>query len=68
VAPKGIGRPLAASEAQQRQVLVMRKEGKSLRTIAAKTSLSPRTVRTIVGKVEGPTAPPSAPTSFASWN
>jgi DNA-binding CsgD family transcriptional regulator/uncharacterized coiled-coil protein SlyX len=53
VAPKGIGRPLAASEAQQRQVLVMRKEGKSLRIIAAKTSLSPRTVRTIVGKAEG---------------
>jgi DNA-binding CsgD family transcriptional regulator/uncharacterized coiled-coil protein SlyX len=53
VAPRGIGRPLAASEAQQRQVLVMRKEGKSLRTIAAKTSLSRRTVRTIVGKAEG---------------
>src|SRR5260370_35039037 len=52
VAPKGIGRPLAASEAQQRQVLVMRKEGKSLRIIAATTSLSPRTVRTIVGKAE----------------
>jgi transposase len=31
----------------------MRKEGKSLRAIAAKTSLSPRTVRTVVGKAEG---------------
>ena len=53
VAPQGIGRPLAASEAQQSQVLAMRKEGKSLRAIAAKTGLSPRTVRTIVGKAEG---------------
>jgi hypothetical protein len=53
VVAQGIGRPLAASEAQQRQVLAMRKEGKSIRAIAAKTSLSLRTVRTIVGEAEG---------------
>jgi len=53
VAPREIGRPLAASDAQQRQVLAMRKEGKSLRAIGSKTSLSPRTVRTIIGKADG---------------
>ena len=50
VAPRAIGRPLAASEAQQAEVLKQRKAGASLRTITAATGLSLRTVRTIVEK------------------
>jgi hypothetical protein len=52
VAPKGIGRPLACSEAQQRRVLALRRAGKSLRAIVADTGLGLGTVRTIVGKAE----------------
>jgi DNA-binding CsgD family transcriptional regulator len=47
-----VGRPLAASEAQQATVRRLRKAGKSLRWIAEETSLGLNTVRTIVGKVE----------------
>jgi DNA-binding CsgD family transcriptional regulator len=53
IAPRTVGRPLAASDAQQRQVLALRKAGKSLRAIVNTTGLSLRTVRTIVGKADG---------------
>ena len=48
-----VGRPLAASEAQQATVCKLHKAGKSLRWIADETSLGFNTVRTIVGKAEG---------------
>lgn len=50
VAPRDIGRPLAASEAQIKDVLKRHRAKASLRTIAAATSLSVRTVRTIIDK------------------
>ena len=48
VNPQGIGRPVAASESQKADILKRRRKGDSLRVIAAATSLSLRTVRTIV--------------------
>lgn len=53
VAPKDIGRPLAASETQQADVLKRHKAGESLRAIAKATSLGVRTVRTIIEKPAG---------------
>jgi Helix-turn-helix domain of resolvase len=53
VAPQPLGRPLAASEAQVKDVLSRRKKGGSLRAIAVATNLSRSTVRTIVGKDQG---------------
>jgi hypothetical protein len=53
IEPRGLGRPLAASEAQQRKVLAMRKAGESLRAIVSGTGLTLRTVRTIIGKADG---------------
>jgi uncharacterized coiled-coil protein SlyX len=53
IAANGLGRPLLASEAQQRDVRKLHKSGKSLRTIVTATGLTFRTVRTIVGRVEG---------------
>jgi hypothetical protein len=53
VRAQAIGRPLAASEAQQHQVLALRKGGASLREIVNTTGLSLRTVRTIIGKADG---------------
>ena len=50
VAPKAIGRPLDASDAQAAQVLKLRKAGASLRGIAEEINLSLQTVRTIVGR------------------
>jgi hypothetical protein len=50
VAPRDIGRPVAASDAQQTEVMVLHKAGKSLRWIAGATGLGLRTVRTIVDK------------------
>jgi hypothetical protein len=50
VKPRPVGRPLAASAAQQADVLKRRKAKQSLRTIAAATSLSLRTVQTIVAQ------------------
>jgi Helix-turn-helix domain of resolvase len=47
-----VGRPLAASEAQAATVTKLHKAGKSLRAIVDETSLSPRTVRTIVDASE----------------
>ena len=48
-----VGRPLAASEAQVAAVLKLHRAGKSLRWIVDETSLSLRTVRTIVGRSQG---------------
>ena len=53
VAPRDLGRPLQASEAQVKEVRNLRKAKGSLRAIAAQTGLSFRTVRTIVGKDAG---------------
>jgi hypothetical protein len=53
VAPRDIGRPVAASKAQCDKVLKLKKAGASLRAIAAETNLSIRTVRTIVSKSDG---------------
>ena len=47
------GRPLAASDAQVAEVLALRTRGISLRAIADATSLSQRTIRTIVGRITG---------------
>jgi hypothetical protein len=47
------GRPLAASEAQQREVLALRKARTSLRAIVRITGLGIRTVRTVIGKADG---------------
>ena len=51
--PRPVGRPIAASEAQQAQVLKLRQRGMSLRGIAEETSLGLPTVRTIVDKRAG---------------
>ena len=48
-----IGRPLAASDTQIATVLKLHKQGKSLRWIVDATSLSLRTVRTIIGRHHG---------------
>ena len=53
VGNRDIGRPLAASEAQQADVKKRRKAGESLRMIADRTGLSLRTVRTILDKAAG---------------
>jgi hypothetical protein len=55
VAPLPIGRPLAASEAQQEHVraLYCLPPRASLREIAKETGLGLRTIRTIIGKIEG---------------
>lgn len=49
IAPRPVGRPLAASEAQVAKVLQLRRGGSSLRGIADETSLALSTIRTIVG-------------------
>jgi len=53
ISPQPVGRPLAASAAQQIDVLKRRKSGESLRGIAQATGLSFSTVRTIVGNKTG---------------
>jgi hypothetical protein len=50
IKPRPVGRPIAASAAQQASVLKRRKAKDSLRTIAVATSLSLRTVRTIIAQ------------------
>jgi hypothetical protein len=50
---RNVGRPLAASEAQQADVLKRHKRGESLRSIADDMSLGLRTVRTIVDRADG---------------
>ena len=52
IAPNEIGRPLQASEAQCTKVLKLRKAGSSLQDIVDDTSLSLRTVRTIIGRAD----------------
>jgi hypothetical protein len=47
---RDVGRPLAASEAEAAYVLKLHRQRKSLRAIADETSLSLRTVRTIIGR------------------
>lgn len=51
--PRVIGRPLAASAAQQTEVLALRKKHISLRRIAEETRLGLSTVRTITDKPTG---------------
>jgi|SRR5215831_17933212 len=46
IAPRNVGRPLAASEAQQAQIIKLHKAGKSERAIAEELTLSRRTVTT----------------------
>jgi hypothetical protein len=53
IAPRGIGRPLAASGAQQHRVMNLHKSGMSLRSIVKATNLGLGTVRTIIGKANG---------------
>ena len=50
VAPQPVGRPLAASDDQVKQVNKLRKKGRSIRGIALDTGLSLSTVRTIINK------------------
>jgi DNA repair exonuclease SbcCD ATPase subunit len=53
VAPQPVGRPIAASEAQQALILKHHKAGRSSRWIAEEMTLSRRTVSTVIGKVDG---------------
>jgi hypothetical protein len=48
-----VGRPIAASEAQQIEIVKHHKRGKSSRWIADEMSLSRRTVTTIITKLDG---------------
>jgi hypothetical protein len=48
-----VGRPIAASETQQAEIVKHHKRGKSSRWIAEEMSLSRRTVTTIIGKLDG---------------
>jgi hypothetical protein len=53
VQPKPVGRPLAANEAQQRQVLKLHRRSRSLRKIAVEVQIPLNTVRTIIAKTNG---------------
>jgi hypothetical protein len=53
VPPQPVGRPIAASEAQQAQIIKHHKTGRSTRWIAEELTLSRRTVTTIVDKLDG---------------
>jgi hypothetical protein len=53
VAPRNMGRPLQASEAQGLKVLQRHHAGESIRSIAENMELSVRTVRTIIDKRNG---------------
>jgi hypothetical protein len=48
-----VGRPIAASEAQQEQIMKHHKAGKSARSIAEELNLSRRTVTTVIDKSAG---------------
>ena len=48
-----VGRPIAASEAQQEQIARHHKAGKSARWIAEEMTLSRRTVTTVIDKLDG---------------
>src|SRR5262249_39586586 len=49
---RNVGRPLAATDAQQQSVIRLRTAGKSLRAIAEQTRLGLTTVRTILDQRE----------------
>jgi hypothetical protein len=51
--PRNVGRPVAASEAQIREVLQRRRAGESLRNIAEEMTLGLQTVRTVIGQKAG---------------
>jgi hypothetical protein len=53
VAPQPVGRPIAASEAQQAEIAKHHKRGYSSRWIAEEMSLSRRTVTTVIDKLDG---------------
>ena len=53
VAPRQVGRPIEASDAQVKEVRKLRKSKSSLRAIAERTNLGLRTVRTIVEQDQG---------------
>ncbi len=53
VPPQPVGRPIAASEAQQAQIIKHHKAGKSSRWIAEEMTLSRRTVTTVIGRFDG---------------
>lgn len=53
IAPRTLGRPLAASETQIAKVRLLKKSGASLRKITSQTGLGLRTVRTIIEKDSG---------------
>src|SRR5262249_38691905 len=53
IAPRNVGRPLLASEAQVATVRKLHRSGKSLRAIQDETNLCFQTVRTILGKDAG---------------
>ena len=48
-----VGRPVAASDAQQAQIIKHYKAGKSSRWIAEEMTLSRRTVTTVISKLDG---------------
>ncbi len=48
-----VGRPIAASEAQQDRISKLHKAGRSSRTIAEEIGLSRRTITTVIGKSDG---------------
>jgi hypothetical protein len=50
---RNVGRPIAASEAQQAQIIKHHKAGKSERWIAEEMTLSRRTVTTVINKKRG---------------
>jgi hypothetical protein len=52
-APRNVGRPLSASEAQIAKVCTLRKKKMSIRDIADETNLGSQTVRTILGREAG---------------
>ena len=73
VLKRNVGRPLAASEAQQADVLRRRKRGESLQYIADETNLTMRTVRTVIEKANGTDRTTGkhlervAPENMAAW-
>lgn len=56
---RGRGRPIAANEAQQAEVLRLREAGETLRGIARRTGLGMMTVVTITSKRKNMNKPPS---------
>ena len=72
VSPHPVGRPLEASEAQCAGRAPAPQARRVLQTIADETNLGMQTVRTIIGKANGPTARPAStrplkPEDMAAW-